>query len=85
MLAFALVGSKQVDMRIENPGVLPWLDNVMYAELDALSKIAPFTHENLIEHVTLHPELWNNVYNGDNIIFTELPNRQLIDFGSFLS
>ena len=48
MLAFSLVGSKQVDMRIENPGVLPWMDNVMYAELDALSKIAPFSHENLI-------------------------------------
>ena len=72
-------------MLIENPGVLPWMDNVMYAELDALSKIAPFTHENLIQHIKEQPEQWNNLYHSNNIIFTELPNRQLIDFGKFLS
>jgi len=39
MMSFALVGSKQIDMNIENPKTIPWLTNSMFAELDALSEI----------------------------------------------
>ena len=42
MMAFALAGSKKFDMKIENPNVLPWMSNLMFAELTALQNIAPF-------------------------------------------
>ena len=84
LLAFALTGSKKIDMNIENPNTLPWMTNAMFAELDALSKIRPFTTDNMIEHISNNPVLWDSIYQGQNIIFSELPNRHLIDFSSFL-
>lgn len=62
LLAFSLGGSKTIDTNIENPYVLPWLTNTMFAELDALSKIRPFNHENLIEHFSNNPEAWDSIY-----------------------
>lgn len=51
MLAFSLAGSKRLDMKLENPNVLPWMTNLMFSELIALQEIAPFNQSNLTNHI----------------------------------
>ena len=51
MMAFSLAGSKKFDINVENPNVLPWMTNLMFAELYALKDIAPFNFENLGGHI----------------------------------
>ena len=84
MMAFSLTGSKKFDINVESPNILPWMTNLMFAELLALKDIAPFNYENLVSHILKNPIIWDKVYKSSNIIFTELPNRALIDFSLFL-
>lgn len=60
------------------------MTNLMFSELTALQEIAPFNQSNLMNHIIENPALWDKLYKSNNIAFTELPNRSLIDFGSFL-
>jgi hypothetical protein len=84
MLSFVLAGSKNIDTSIIKPEKLPWMTNFMFAELDALSRISPFTEQNLVQHIAENPELWDRLYKRSNINFTELPNRNLFDIGGMI-
>ena len=39
MMSFAFAGSKKFDINIENPNFLPWMTNLMFAEINALASI----------------------------------------------
>lgn len=62
LLAFAMTGSKKINHTLCSPGPalgIHWMNDVVWAELDALSKIKPFSPENLMGHVKENPAVWN--------------------------
>ena len=60
------------------------MTDVIWAELDALSKVKPFTKENLINHIEENPVYWNQLFDLKHITFSDLPNRAQIDLKQFL-
>ena len=82
LLAFSMTGSKSINQQIISPGPtigIPWMTDVIWAELDALSKVKPFTKENLINHIEENPVYWNQLFDLKHITFSDLPNRSGID------
>ena len=59
------------------------MDDVIWAELDALSNIRPFTKENTMGHITNNPAVWNQLFDHKHVAFADLPNRNFIDAKSF--
>ena len=46
LLAFCMTGSKTIAQNLASPGAeigIPWMNDVIWAELDALSNIKPFS------------------------------------------
>jgi len=53
-MKFALAGSRRISSDSVSPGPslgLHWLNDLMWAELKYLSKLKPFTMENLTHHI----------------------------------
>lgn len=59
------------------------MNDVIWAELDALSNIKPFTRENLLGSIREIPVVWNQLFDLKHINFADLPNRNLIDITGF--
>ena len=59
------------------------MNDVIWAELDALSNIKPFNKDNLQEHIKENPAVWNQLFDHKHVAFTDLPNRNLIDLSDF--
>ena len=86
LLAFSMTGSKTINQNVQSPGAaigIPWMNDVVWAELDALSHIKPFTPENLLGNIQEIPVVWNQLFDLKHINFTDLPNRNLIDLQGF--
>ena len=60
------------------------MDDVVWAELDALSNIRPFTKDNTIEHIKSNPAVWNQLFDHKHVAYADLPNRQMIDIKGFV-
>lgn len=59
------------------------MNDVVWAELDALSHIRPFTQENLLGSIRQIPVVWNQLFDLKHINFADLPNRNMIDIAQF--
>ena len=62
LLSFSMTGSKKIRQDISSPGPalgINWMDDVVWAEIDALANIRPFTRENTINHIKANPAVWN--------------------------
>lgn len=85
-MAFSMAGSKRINQNSESPGPyigIPWMTDMIWAELGALSKVAPFTQENLLDHIKENPVYWNQLFDNKHISFSDLPNRALINIRQF--
>ena len=54
LLNFAMTGSKRINQNTISPGQsigLPWINDLMWAELNFLSTITPFNDQNLTDHI----------------------------------
>ena len=86
LLAFSMTGSKTIAQDLKSPGAMigvPWMNDVIWAELDALSNIKPFSRENLLDSIREIPVVWNQLFDLKHINFTDFPNRNLIDITNF--
>lgn len=69
----------------DRKGSISWMNKVIWADLVELSKLRPFSNENLIEHITSHKTDWTQ-YRGENyrsLCFFDLPNRSLLNLNFF--
>lgn len=55
------------------------MDDLMWAELNYLNKLRPFTPHNLTEHIMRNPGQWNRVYEVDDANYTDFPNRGMLE------
>ena len=82
LMAFCMTGSKKISQNLRSPGAeigIPWMNDVIWAELDALSNVRPFTRENTLDSIRDIPVVWNQLFDLKHINFTDFPNRNLID------
>ena len=82
LMNFALAGSRRVSADVKSPGPqigLPWLNDMMWAELKYLSKLKPFNFGNLTSHIESNPALWHELIELDAIDFADLPNNGLLN------
>lgn len=82
LMKFALAGSRRISSDSVSPGPslgLPWLNDLMWAELKYLSKLKPFTMENLTHHIEQNPEAWNRLIDIDTIEYKDLPNADILN------
>lgn len=87
LFAFAMAGSKRINQNLVSPGPsigIPWMTDMIWAELDALSNVAPFNKENLSNHIQENPVYWNQLFDNKYITFSDLPNRALIEVKEYL-
>ena len=85
-MKFALAGSRRVNQDSISPGPsigLPWLNDLMWAELKYLSKLKPFNFGNLTDHIEKNPEAWNKLIDMDTIEYKDLPNGELLNLKQF--
>ena len=63
----------------------PWLTDEMWADLRCLSTLKPFSAQNLLNHITNHPDRWAKYYSKRDraITFQDLPNKDLLDLRFF--
>ena len=59
------------------------MNDVIWAELDALSNLKPFTKENTMGHIAENPAVWNQLFDHKHVAFADLPNRNFIDIKGF--
>ena len=62
LLIFSMTGSKKIRNDVISPGPsigIHWMNDVIWAELDALSNLKPFTKENTMGHIAENPAVWN--------------------------
>ena len=62
IMAFSMAGSQRIAQDLRSPGAelgVPWMNDVIWAELDALSNIKPFSKENLLGSIRDIPVVWN--------------------------
>lgn len=59
------------------------MNDVIWAELDALSNIKPFNKDNLQGHIKENPAVWNQLFDHKHVAFADLPNRNQIDLSDF--
>lgn len=85
MMAFTLMGSKEVDMTIRKPQTLTWMTASMFADLEALSKITPFSTQNLTTHITANSDLWDQLYHSRRFTFKDVPSAALFDFQQIIN
>lgn len=86
LLAFSMTGSKKINHTMHSPGPslgIHWMNDVIWAELDALSKVQPFCRENIMDHIKENPAVWNQLFDHKHVAFVDLPNRQKIDLSCF--
>jgi hypothetical protein len=85
---FLLRGTQrlQADLRVpqEITG-LPWLSNLIWADLCTLAKLRPFNSNNLLGHIERHEHAWDKFHGRRRgaLTFQDLPNKDLIDFSFF--
>jgi len=85
-MEFALTGSRRVAADVKSPGPsigLPWLNDLMWAELKYLSKLKPFNFANLTSHIEQNPTLWHSLIDKDKVNFEDLPNNGLLNLKQF--
>ena len=54
LLHFSLSGSKKIQQDVISPGPsigIPWMTDLMWAELHFLNNVAPFSHETVTDHI----------------------------------
>jgi hypothetical protein len=86
LMNFALAGSRRVSADVKSPGQsigLPWLNDMMWAEMKYLSKLKPFNFGNLTDHVEKNPALWAELIEAESINFENLPNHGLLNLKQF--
>ena len=59
------------------------MNDVIWAELDALSFVRPFSKEILMGHIHENPALWNQLFDHKHVAFADLPCHNLIDIKGF--
>lgn len=64
---------------------LPWLDNLMWADLRTLAGLQPFSAANLLGHIAQHQQAWAKFHARLErpLTFQDLPNRDAIDLRYF--
>ena len=82
LLHFSLSGSRQITRDVISPGPtigIPWMNDLMWAELHYLNKVKPFSEEILTNHIEQNPEQWNKLFDLTDVSFSTLPNKALFD------
>jgi len=64
---------------------LPWLDNLMWADLRTLSCLKPFNSSNLLGHIAQNQQKWAKFHAKLDrpLTFEDLPNREAVDLRFF--
>lgn len=88
LLDFVMSGAKRVSPNAQVPAAintLPWLDNMMWADLQYLANIKPFNATNLLSHFMQNQEKWNKYCMRRDVplTFEDLPNKELLDLRYF--
>ena len=65
---------------------MSWMNKMMWADLEQLSLLKPFTRECLLHHIVENQEDWADFYHlrDEPITFEDLPNRDLLDISPFI-
>ena len=91
LFVFALAGSRKVTLAPDDATQvrelrpqIPWMTDLMWAELIYLSSIKPFSIENLNNHIINNPAYWRELQDKRHITFSDIPSRALIDVASFI-
>jgi hypothetical protein len=86
LMNFSLAGSRRVSADVKSPGSqigLPWLNDMMWAELKYLSKLKPFNFGNLTDHIEKNPTMWHELIEAKVVSFEDLPNNGLLNLKQF--
>ena len=88
LFEFLINGAKSVSASAHVPTVittLPWLDNMMWADLQYLAQVKPFNATNLLSHIMQNQERWNKfcMRRDTALAFEDLPNKDLLDLRFF--
>jgi dynein heavy chain len=85
LLHFSLSGSKKINQDVVSPGPkigVPWITDLMWAELHYLNNVKPFNEDVLTNHILQNPEQWSKLFDLDAISFSEIPCKGLLDIRS---
>jgi hypothetical protein len=88
LLDFLINGAKSVSPTAQVPATintLPWLDNMMWADLQYLANVKPFNATNLLSHFMQNQEKWNKYCTRRDapLTFEDLPNKEFLDLRFF--
>jgi hypothetical protein len=64
---------------------LPWLDNLVWADLKTLSSLKPFSAANLLNHIARNQQKWAKFHAKLDrpLTFDDLPNKDALDLRFF--
>jgi hypothetical protein len=94
---FLIAGPRHISYETELPWkgdahdkpTLPWITRVIWADLTELSRLKPFSRENLLQHILQHKAEWSAftteaAARGTRALsFRDLPNKEMLNFAYF--
>jgi hypothetical protein len=85
---FLMCGAQSVSASAQVPrelDTLPWMSNMMWADLQYLSGVKPFNASNLLGHVIQNQERWDKFHSKHDkpLTFQDLPNKDQLDLRFF--
>ena len=84
LLHFSLSGSKKIAQDVVSPGPkigIPWITDLMWADLHYLNNVKPFHEDVLTNHILQNPEEWNKLFDLTTLSFSDIPCKGLLDIG----